>query len=332
MDLTEDAYVGGPLIKDKLFIFAAVEGERREGNSTGSVSAPFKTDYRYDNPKWYGKLDWNITDSNILEITAASRSRRIRQRCTTTTTTRQDDGGFSSYDTSTKNGADLYTGKFTSYITDDLTLTALYGKMKGTYYTEIAGCRSDHAAHHHAGPTRIRPSMEVRRSRNSQALTSRYDPAHTSTNTNPSNRSCLPYRRPSDRRGYRQPGRSATSTMVRPPPVRVTPGNMTNSAHPTRPIIGSPGANPFVDATANYPNGQDGYYVAKYINTQSASVRTTQRAQYIEDTWQVNDQWLLKIGLRNDQFTNYQPGRYPVPAPDQAAVGAAHRLHLGRQR
>ena len=34
-------------------------------------------------------------------------------------------------------------------------------------------------------------------------------------------------------------------------------------------------------------------------------MRTTQRAQYIEDTWQVNDRWLVKLGLRNDQFTNY---------------------------
>jgi len=29
-----------------------------------------------------------------------------------------------------------------------------------------------------------------------------------------------------------------------------------------------------------------------------------QRAQYIEDSWQINDRWLVKIGLRNDQFTN----------------------------
>ena len=60
-----------------------------------------------------------------------------------------------------------------------------------------------------------------------------------------------------------------------------------------------------VDAPANYPGGATGYYVAKYRYRTAASVRVDQRAQYIEDSWQVNDRWLVKLGLRNDQFTNY---------------------------
>lgn len=30
-----------------------------------------------------------------------------------------------------------------------------------------------------------------------------------------------------------------------------------------------------------------------------------QKAYYLEDRWQVNDRWLLTLGIRNDQFTNY---------------------------
>ena len=39
--------------------------------------------------------------------------------------------------------------------------------------------------------------------------------------------------------------------------------------------------------------------------TQLAKVKTEQEAQYVEDRWQVADNVLLSIGLRNEQFTNY---------------------------
>lgn len=35
------------------------------------------------------------------------------------------------------------------------------------------------------------------------------------------------------------------------------------------------------------------------------SISSSQRAQYVEDKWQVADTLLLSLGLRNDQFTNY---------------------------
>ena len=131
-----NAYAGGPLIRDKLFLFAAVEAERRQGNTIGSTDSPLNAKYRNDYPKWYAKLDWNITDSNILEVTGASTKRsyeasRFEYDYDTGKT------GVSAGDaTPTKTGADLYSAKFTSYVTDDLTVSALYGVMEGTYYNE----------------------------------------------------------------------------------------------------------------------------------------------------------------------------------------------------
>jgi hypothetical protein len=132
-------YAGGPLIRDRLFLFASVEAERRQGNSTSSTDSNLSTRYRNDYPKWYAKLDWNINDSNILEITGASTKQAYAADVYNYDYASGKTVSFNSHAVSSKVGADLYTGKFTSYITDDLTLSALYGRMDGTYYNEIIG-------------------------------------------------------------------------------------------------------------------------------------------------------------------------------------------------
>src|SRR6185436_4536490 len=69
---------------------------------------------------------------------------------------------------------------------------------------------------------------------------------------------------------------------------------------PNTPISTAPGIN-FVPAPALFPNGADGYYVYKNVVNNQVNVRSEQRAQYVEDKWQVSDTWLVLIGLRNDQ-------------------------------
>src|SRR5690349_11289423 len=133
---TYDAYVGGPLIKDKLFLFASAEAQKTDRKTIGPVTTGQTTYTDFSDPKWYTKLDWNINDNNILELTAASN-------------TDSQDSNVYDYDPDTYQSTDfvtrgthyktthrLYVGKFTSYITDDLTLTALFGKMNGTYFSQ----------------------------------------------------------------------------------------------------------------------------------------------------------------------------------------------------
>jgi outer membrane receptor for ferrienterochelin and colicin len=297
---TYDAYVGGPLIKDKLFLFLAGEASTQDNTTVNEVSnAQPNVRCHYTLPKWYGKLDWNITDSNILEITGAS-------------TRKETEGSIYSYDYNTlqrgayinqadriKAGGSLYTGKFTSYITDSLTLTATYGRMKLNNYdvpgnydsslTYLAGVQNQNPALNGGAPIS-----------NNQVTRSLYNPNRHNESNNL--RVDLTY----------QLGSHTLSLGIDNQNARaIDQGSQTSgpgyywdyeyTTTPTVALIPSLG----VGAPANYPNGASGYYAIKNVNSSIASVRSAQRAQYIEDKWQVTDRWLLSLGLRNDQFTNY---------------------------
>ena len=65
--------------------------------------------------------------------------------------------------------------------------------------------------------------------------------------------------------------------------------------------------------------GTQGYYVARVLSSGVSTPSVNQQAQYIEDAWQVNKNVLVKLGLRNEQFTNYN-------GDGQAYVSMRHQL------
>ncbi|MDR6936192.1 TonB-dependent receptor [Luteibacter sp. 3190] len=301
---TVSAYAGGPLVKDKLYAFAAVEMERSEGNSIGDVNHAYDTKYTYKDPKWYGKLDWNITDSNILELTGVNQTHRTNGNKYDYDYQTDEVGDFANTDSTYKTRAMVYVAKFTSYITDDLTLTALYGKSKLTYYNEppdtgvtgpfIGGLNQQNPALNGGTPRG-----------NGQTLDTIDNPDHESTNRNL--RVDL---------NYRIGDHSITAGIDNQDSRDIDDGTTIGGdgyelwyghQDPNLNISDSP----FVDKPANYPGGGTGYFAyIRHYNT-LASVRVKQRAQYVMDDWQVTDRLLLSLGLRNDQFTNYNPSGQP---------------------
>ncbi|WP_425598251.1 TonB-dependent receptor plug domain-containing protein [Dyella amyloliquefaciens] len=297
---TVDAYVGGPLIKDKLFLFVAAEAERQEGDAVNNVSSakPY-VDYRYTTPKWYAKLDWNITDSNILEVTGASSKRSTSGSIYDYDYSALSRDAYINANDNTKTGGDLYTAKFTSYITDRLTFSALYGKMKTVNYdvpgnydgslTYLTDIQNQNPAFNGGNPIG-----------NSQVTQSLFNPNRHNDSNNL--RIDLSY----------QLGSHTLSAGIDNQNARAIdqgsqnsgPGYYWQYAYTTTPNVALI-PNLGVGAPANYPNGANGYYAIQYVNSSIASVRSAQRAQYIEDKWQVTDRWLLSLGLRNDQFTDY---------------------------
>ena len=297
---TASLYAGGPLVKDKLFLFAAAEVERRTGdvlNNVTQAQAPDRA-YRYQLPRWYAKLDWNIDENNLLEVSGASDKIEKSGTIYDYDYANRSRGVRLSGANDEKQGGDLYTARYTGYITDSLTVSAQYGRMRTSNYVVPSGYAQD--AVYISGLDFQNPAYTGGVARQGgQTVSSVSNPGRGNETRN--TRFDIHYVLgdhtitagiDNQQARAREQG-SATSG----------PGYTWTyeQGDPNLPI--STGAG--VDAPGNYPGGAQGYYVVRGVASSLATVRSSQRAQYVEDAWQVDDRWLLTVGLRNDQFTNY---------------------------
>ncbi|WP_325164133.1 TonB-dependent receptor [Frateuria sp.] len=294
-------YAGGPLIKDKLFAFVAAEGEKTAGKSIASVAADHQTNYSYTDPKLYAKLDWNIDDNNLLEVTGASYKDTYAGNIYNYDNETRTRGDFVNAATEEATKQSMWVAKYTGYLTDNLTVSAQFGRQRTQFYTQPGA----------ADPNLIRilgsedqdPNLNggvAGGITNPQNLLQVSDPAHESRATNW--RLDVSY----------QLGDHLLSAGL--------DNQSTEDNHDGASMFGNAGfaweygaitaGQPLAGGQVTVPAGVV-YYVDQYRQETSASVMVKQRAQYIEDKWQVNDRVLLSLGLRNDQFTNYNGSGEP---------------------
>lgn len=304
------AYLSGPLIKDTLFLYVSGEFEKRDqtplyqsidtADTTGRIGSAYRT------PRWMAKVDWNINESNILEFTTVyDKTGQNDVYYSPVTYPSLDGGGDPVGGYRYKDSSKLYIAKYTGYLTDSLTLSAQYGRQDIVSYSQPLG---------------YDPSRNfVRDNRPTTAGERRYFNPHQpySSPGTPDNgdktdgwRLDLDWTVGDHVLTFGVDRQNLESTVVdrnAGPDSVIYTYNRTD--RPDDPIN--------IAAGIGAPGRRD--YVAKSVFIAGGTFTVEQEAQYIQDAWQINDRWLLKVGLRNEQFTNYN-GKH------QAYVAQRHQL------
>ncbi len=295
-ELQYGVYVGGPIIKDRLFLYASGEWTDREISTPNVRGTPVATTWNeigVEIPRWLVKLDWNINDNHLLEFTGISDTTKDTRDYFSYSYTGADayergnvkNGGYYYED-----GGELYVGKYTGFITDNLTISAVYGQQKQNHIAVPYGYDPSLVYVSDSRPganpvTGLQPYAQL-------AIPDAFDETE-------GGRLDIDWRVGSHtlRLGYdRQDSTSRAGEATSGPGYRwlyntvgANPGDITS-------IPGSGGA--------ALPGG-NGDYVVRYVYANGGTFQVKQYAYYLEDRWQVNDNWLLTLGLRNENFANY---------------------------
>lgn len=298
---TYSAYAGGPLLKDKLFAFVAAEVSNNgsESSPTSDGSAQISEAMSND-PKIYAKINWNINDDNLLEATYLARKYTAHNDLYNYDFPTDTVGTFRAKGSETKENDEFSILKYTSYLTDSLTFNAIYGRQRLSYNSQGG----------------IPPQ-----SLDQVSSASLQNPAYWPAGTNPSRgiTNAQTNVTATNARDYTEGLRAELEWMVGD---HTLTGGIDNMEFTADNEGSTQVGNRWIYGHTNNPNapinetldvGAPGseYFVTKYIYSTSTSMALKQKAYYLEDRWQVTDNLLLSLGLRNDKFTNYNVAGEP---------------------
>ena len=278
-ELVYNVYGSGPLVKDRLFFYALVQGEDFEQDIHGLSQS---TNTVHDAPQGVVKLDWQITNNHLLEVTA------FRDKSEDVITTWDPAGPYSSDRTAEnflgtdtiETGGDNYVAKWTGYLTNNFTLSALYGK--GEYSRSNVNSNSDC------------PVVADRRSGTTELLGCWVGQVLGAPDNGDEREA---YRIDADwLLGDHNLRFGIDSETVTTRDASVYSGDVTyiyQAASPGDEV--APGV--FVPAGATE-------VVSARTFRNGGTYETQLDAWYIEDNWDITDNFLAKIGVRNESFEN----------------------------
>lgn len=302
-------YAGGPLIENKLFAFVALEQTRTDAASIGAPSSAGQqspTGWNTSDStvkRYLGKLDYHLNEDHHFEFTKLYDRTSTRSQAygfDYATLTHDEIPGGKSQETinccgaAAAPGANVGIFKYTGYLSDALTVTALYG---------------DSRTSHQRIPEGYNPAL----AQTSSSLTTRV-PGLTYNNPQTVTGSLVDPSSGDRQKGMRldaeyKLGAHSLRAGIDRLRIESVVGNTLaggyrwsyrKASDPNRPINGA-----FETPAQGGGYGLQGYYVTRDVNTNLATPTSTQSAQYLQDHYQVTERLLLDLGLRREQFTNY---------------------------
>jgi hypothetical protein len=297
---TANAWASGALIQDKLFFYGLVSYHKRDFDTFGSTLAASNTHTTTKSPTWLLKMDWNINDNNILEFTAFS------DKTTDYQDTYLNAPGEFTQDASdfvgrsvNEQGGDNYILKYTGYLTDTFTLSALYGHSefsRGTYLLSPDGTKIFYDGNIDAPAQPGCPVVVDARPGYRQAITGPYFSPCNITGTTLDR---------IDSGDTRDQYRIDAEWQLGNHLVRF---GYDGDNYESIAGVGLEGGYQWRYSTRNpdgVPNsGDEQDIVRQQYFSQGANVKVKQHAYYIEDSWNVTDNFIAYLGGRWDTFEN----------------------------
>lgn len=290
---TYSAYIGGPLVPDKLFFFLSAEKAQTDTTTTPTTAGqPLATKATTYSPKFYGKLDWNINSSNIVEFSWIKNVSNTYRNAYDYDFSSEKVGAFSGPQATNKYRANVMTGKYTSYLSDDITLNVQYGKsvthnpyipVGNTDLPFISGATAQDPTLNGGTPIRNAQLASTGASSAGKVYT---NGLRVDLNWRLGNHSVTGG---IDNMHYDMENQGTETYGAGYVWIY---GHASNPSVPLNPTlgVGAPGGN--------------GYYVQRYILHTATGSKVDQTAYFLEDAWSITDRFLLKLGVRNDHFTN----------------------------
>jgi hypothetical protein len=319
------AFLSGPIIQDKVFMFLSAETTRTEtagtdaanGVRVGGAADGGWNESRRKVDRYMGKFDWNLNDNHRLELTLIGDTPEVKTAysgysyAATAPYAATRNGIVSARKVESNvadNGAEVQILKYTGNLTDNFTLQALYGKSKSKHVNEFEGYNPNLFATAFTTDTQA-PGVNYVNKQTIQTATGNVLPDGARDGIE-SFRLDLEYKLgnhtirfglDNNKLSSQNAGESAigggTWIYGRNGPTEKDPLN----AFKDFDLGGGTSKGP---ATSTSPLGADGYYVTRNIFTDITNAYSNQNAQYIEDKWQVTKDLLVTGGIRVEGFDN----------------------------
>ncbi len=283
-----NVWASGPLVKDKLFLFAMYEQRENSTGNTDNAGLNW-TEGRSSNGFWGTKLDWNINDDHRLELLAFSDEGETGADTYSHNFATSPRGAFTGESTSEsggKNGSITYTGHFG----EDFTAKAMYGinRSRSLSFSDADGACSQ------------------------VLIDSSYNATYTAMGKPAV--SCHPSSSTSvvDHHDERKVARLDFEWALGDHLLRfgmdreeMTTDRTTHYPGPTGmryTVFGAtPGAE--LDNGATVPAGVNAIVMGRR-RIDGGVFETTANAYYLEDVWNVTPNFVLNLGVRVDNFDN----------------------------